>query len=124
MGGGGGTPPAPKTFTAPPLQQAPVSDPIPNFFAQARPAQSPYSMAQATGAQAGNPFAFGQFQQAMQPGIVAFNSPTEGQMMPQAAPLLPVTMPTPLSAHDPRIKPVKDKIREHQEAQGRFRRQY
>lgn len=42
MGGGGGKTPAPKTFTPPPLQQGPVSPPIPNFFAGRTGGPSPY----------------------------------------------------------------------------------
>jgi hypothetical protein len=35
MGGGGGSTPAPKTFTPPPLQDGPATNPIPNFFSKA-----------------------------------------------------------------------------------------
>lgn len=60
MGGGGGSTPAPKTFTPPPLQDGPATNPVPNWFAQAAgssPRPDPFqALANLPVAQAQNPF--------------------------------------------------------------------
>jgi hypothetical protein len=46
MGGGGGKAPEPKKFVAPPIDNSPATNPIPNFFANRAPGgqmpMSPY----------------------------------------------------------------------------------
>lgn len=71
MGGGGGKTPDPKTFTPPPLQDAPVSARIPNFFGGQQ--ASPFAM---TGQAPANPF---QAMQGALPGILQMRQQLQGQ---------------------------------------------
>lgn len=88
--GGGGSASQPKTYTPPPLQNTPVSPPIPNFFAGGQVGQSPY---QAMAGFAPQPI-MGPMGQTIAPP--QFLAP---QMMtpPVAPPSTPVPVPVPVA---------------------------
>lgn len=68
MGGGGGKAPEPKKFVAPPIDNSPATNPIPNFFTQGGPQRPNPFAGLGQGAQPQSPF--GQQQGQMTPDMI------------------------------------------------------
>jgi hypothetical protein len=90
----GSSSPAPKTYTPPPLQNDPVSPPIPNFFANRPVGPSPYeAMAQFTPRPMTGPM--GQPIAPMQFTPPQMTMPQQPQPQQETPAVIPVPVPVP-----------------------------
>lgn len=103
MGGGGGSTPTPKTFTPPPINDGPATNPIANFFG-ARGTGGPAptnpfaALAQIPTTQAYNPFSGGTTAPLTAPIV---QQPQQGSFMAQPAPQQTAPQPAPAAALSP-----------------------